>query len=89
MGIYKKRSVLGNSRFIYAQSSLRLHHINYFNHVLELFKPYLSNNLIYKEKTFTDKRTNKEYKSVLACALLHYPYLVLITIEICFMIQIT
>ena len=64
MGIYKKRSVLGNSRFIYAQSSLRLHHINYFNHVLELFKPYLSNNFIYKEKTFTDKRTNKEYKSV-------------------------
>ena len=54
----------GNSRFIYAQSSLRLHHINYFNHVLELFKPYLSNNFIYKEKTFTDKRTNKEYKSV-------------------------
>ena len=66
-GHIQKRSVYpsgGNSRFIYAQSSLRLHHINYFNHVLELFKPYLSNNFIYKEKTFTDKRTNKEYKSV-------------------------
>lgn len=63
-GHIQKRSVLGNSRFIYAQSSLRLHHINYFNHVLELFKPYLSNNFIYKEKNFTDKRTNKEYKSV-------------------------
>lgn len=63
-GHIQKRSVLGNSRFIYAQSSLRLHHINYFKHVLELFKPYLSNDFNYKEKTFTDKRTNKEYKSV-------------------------
>ena len=29
-----------NSRFIYAQSSLRVHHLNYFNLVLSLFKPY-------------------------------------------------
>ena len=63
-GHVQKRSILGNSRFIYAQSSLRIHHINYFKHVLELFKPYLSNYFNYKEKTFTDKRTNKEYKSV-------------------------
>ena len=58
-----------------AQSSLRLHHINYFNLVLDLFKPYFSlrpatgkgaraNNFTSKEITFTDKRTNKEYKSV-------------------------
>ena len=63
-GHIQKRSINGNSRFIYGQSSLRYYHLNYFNHVLELFKPYLSNNFIYKEKTFTDKRTNKEYKSV-------------------------
>jgi len=63
-GHIQKRSVLGNSRFIYAQSSLRTHHLNYFNHVLDLFKPYLSKDFILKEKTFTDKRTNKKYSSV-------------------------
>lgn len=26
----KKRSIKGNSRFMYGQSSLRLHHYNYF-----------------------------------------------------------
>ena len=58
-GHIQKRSVLGNSRFIYAQSSLRIHHINYFKHVLELFKPYLYNDFNYKDKTFTDKITKK------------------------------
>lgn len=29
----------GNSRFIYGQSSLREHHLNYFKHVFDLFKP--------------------------------------------------
>lgn len=37
-GHVQKRSILGNSRFIYAQSSLRIHHINYFKHVLELLR---------------------------------------------------
>jgi hypothetical protein len=32
--------------------------------VLDLFKPYLSKDFILKEKTFTDKRTNKKYSSV-------------------------
>jgi hypothetical protein len=54
----------GNSRFIYGQSSLRLHNFNYFKHILNLFKPYLSNNFNLKEKTFSDKRTNKIYSSV-------------------------
>jgi hypothetical protein len=49
---------------MYAQSSLRKHHLNYFNHVLELFKPYLSKDFIVKEKHFTDKRTNANYSSV-------------------------
>jgi hypothetical protein len=55
---------IGNSRFIYAQSSLRKHHLNYFNHVLELFKPYISKDFIVKDKPFTDKRTNANYSSV-------------------------
>lgn len=72
-GHIQKRSISGNSRFIYAQSSLRIHHLNYFNHILELFKPYLSKDFIHplpptarqeKEKKFTDKRTNKVYSSV-------------------------
>jgi hypothetical protein len=36
-GHVQKRSKIGNSRFIYAQSSLRKHHLNYFNHVPILF----------------------------------------------------
>ena len=43
-GHIERRSKSGNSRFIYGQSSLRLHHLNYFLHVLKLFKPYISEN---------------------------------------------
>nr|AYE93248.1 LAGLIDADG homing endonuclease [Termitomyces sp.] len=53
-----------NSRFIYAQSSLRIHHLNYFKHVLSLFKPYLSEEFVLKNRNFRDKRTNKTYSSV-------------------------
>ena len=60
-GHVQKRSLNGNSRFIYAQSSLRLQHLNYFNHILELFRPYLSKNFNLKNRNFTDKRTNKIY----------------------------
>ena len=63
-GHIQKRSIIGNSRFIFAQSSLRLQHLNYFNHILELFKPYLSKNFNLKNRKFTDKRTNKIYSSV-------------------------
>ena len=63
-GHIQKRSINGNSRFIYAQSSLRLQHLNYFNHILELFRPYLSKNFNLKNRNFTDKRTNKIYSSV-------------------------
>ena len=63
-GHIQKRYLSGNSRFIYAQSSLRVHHLNYFNHILELFKPYLSKDFILKERKFTDKRTDKVYSSV-------------------------
>ena len=63
-GHIQKRSINGNSRFIYGQSSLRLHHLNYFNHVFELFKPYLSKDFNPKKRSFTDKRSNKKYSSV-------------------------
>jgi len=68
MDIFKKRSLTGNSRFIYGQSSLRIQHFNYFNHVLELFskEPYLSKAKDFKLKTksFVDKRTKNSYSSV-------------------------
>ena len=63
-GHIQKRSINGNSRFIYGQSSLRYYHLNYFNHVLELFKPYLSKDFELKTKSFVDKRTNNSYSSV-------------------------
>ena len=63
-GHIQKRSLNGNSRFIYTQSSLRVHHLNYFNHVLELFKPYLSKDFILKERFFTDKKSNNKYSSI-------------------------
>ena len=63
-GHVQKRSLNGNSRFMYGQSSLRIHNLNYFKHVLNLFKPYLSETFKLKEKTFKDNRTNNTYKSV-------------------------
>jgi len=54
----------GNSRFIYAQSSLREHHLNYFNHVYSMFKPFLSKEFEAKSRSFIDKRTNKTYSSI-------------------------
>ena len=58
-----------NSRFMYGQSSLRIQHFNYFNHVLELFKPYLSNEFKLKKQNknkieFLDKRTKNTYSSI-------------------------
>lgn len=49
---------------MYGQSSLRIQHINYFNHVLELFKPYLSKDFELKTKSFVDKSTKNSYSSV-------------------------
>jgi len=60
-GHIQKRSLTGNSRFIYGQSSLRIQHFNYFNHVLELIKPYLSKEFKLKTRSFVDKRTNNSY----------------------------
>lgn len=53
-----------NSRFIFAQSSLREHHSSYFWHVYSLFSPFLSKEFQAKPRTFLDKRTNKTYGSI-------------------------
>ena len=63
-GHIQKRYINGNSRFMYSQSSLRVHHLNYFNHILDLFRPYLSKEFKLKDRSFTDKKTNKIYRSV-------------------------
>ena len=49
---------------MYSQSSLRIQHLNYFNHVLELFKPYLSKDFELKTKSFINKKNNNNYSSV-------------------------
>lgn len=63
-GHIQQRSINGNSRFIYGQNSLKKHHFNYFNHICDLFKPYLSKEYHVKENFYTDKRTNNTYSSV-------------------------
>ncbi|KXN93362.1 Intron-encoded DNA endonuclease aI5 alpha, partial [Leucoagaricus sp. SymC.cos] len=63
-GHIQRRSLNGNSRFKYGQSSLRKHHYSYFNHVFDLFQPYLSEDFKIKERSFTDKRTKQKYCSV-------------------------
>lgn len=63
-GHIQRRSINGNSRFCYGQSSLRKHHFNYFKHIFKLFKPYLSKGFQFKEASFTDKRTQIKYSSV-------------------------
>jgi hypothetical protein len=54
----------GNSRFIYGQSSLREHHLNYFYHIFDLFKPFVSKEFKVKSKSFVDKRTKNTYSSI-------------------------
>jgi hypothetical protein len=58
-----------NSRFIYGQSSLRKHHLNYFYHIFDLFKPFISKEFKIKSRSFVDKRTKNTYSSVLFATL--------------------
>lgn len=53
-----------NSRFMYGQSSLRQHHYDYFIHVLNLFKIFISTDFKLKKKSWIDKRNNMSYSSV-------------------------
>lgn len=63
------RHLNGNSRFMYGQSSLRENHLNYFNHIFDLFKPFISKDYNIKSKSFKDKRSGNTYSSVLFATL--------------------
>jgi hypothetical protein len=54
---------------MYGQSSLRKHHLNYFNHIFDLFKPFISKEFKVKSRSFVDKRTQNTYSSVLFATL--------------------
>ena len=54
---------------MYGQSSLRENHLNYFNHIFELFKPVISKEYKVKSRSFIDKRYNKTYSSILFATL--------------------
>jgi len=54
---------------MYGQSSLRENHLNYFNHIFDLFKPFMSKEYKIRSRSFLDKRTNKTYSSVLFATL--------------------
>ena len=60
-----------NSRFIYGRRSrsLRKHHLNYFFHIFDLFKPFMSKEFKIKSRSFVDKITNNTYSSVLLATL--------------------
>lgn len=57
-----------NRQQIYLQSKQPLkrreHHLNYFNHIYELFKPYINKDFKIKPRSFVNKITNKSYSSV-------------------------
>ena len=42
----------------------REHHLNYFYHILELFKDFISKDFSPKSRTFIDKRTKNTYSSI-------------------------
>jgi hypothetical protein len=54
---------------MYGQSSLRENHLNYFNHIFELFKPFINKEYKVKSRSFIDKRSNKTYSSILFATL--------------------
>lgn len=53
-----------NARFHFTQTSSKISHLNYFYHVFSLFKPFIVENKESKEKSWTSKKTNIEYKSI-------------------------
>jgi len=68
-GHIQSRQLNGNCRFMYGQSSLRENHLNYFNHIFDLFKPFISKEYKVKSRFFIDKRYNKTYYSILFATL--------------------
>ena len=45
-------------------SSLREHHLNYFYHIFDLFKPFINKGYNLKSRSFVDNRTNIKYSSI-------------------------
>ena len=74
---------MGNSIFIYGQSSLRIHHLNYFLHVFELFNPYISDKYIVKERKCLQQIKEQKF-NIVQLIFKRYLYLVLISIDIIF-----
>jgi hypothetical protein len=64
-GHIRNRNSSENSRFFfYAQSSLRVNYLNYFNHIFDLFKFYIFKELKIKFRLIFDNRINKFYSFV-------------------------
>lgn len=50
--------------FILQQTTSKKSHLNYFYHVLSIFKPYIVVDRKVKERLLISKKTGKEYKSI-------------------------
>ena len=57
-----KRSSIGNSRLVYAQSSIE--HKEYFNYVFSFFKPFCVNGYTPQSRIVKDNRTKKTYSAI-------------------------
>lgn len=57
-----KRSSTGNSRLVYAQSSIE--HKEYFNYVFSFFKPFCVNGYTPQSRIVKDNRTKKTYSAI-------------------------
>jgi len=44
-------------------------HLNYFNHIFDLFKPFINKEYKVKSRSCIDKRTNKTYSYILFATL--------------------
>ena len=63
-GHIQNRSSKGISRFIFGQSSKKLQHLNYFYHILDLFKPYISKDFTPKNRTTSAVKIKPASKSI-------------------------
>lgn len=57
-----KRSPSGNSRLVYAQTSIT--HKEYFHYVYNFFKPLCVSDYIPQSRTVKDNRTKKTYSAI-------------------------
>jgi hypothetical protein len=61
-GHIQQRSVTGNSRFLFTQTSVK--HKNYYQKVFNLFEPYCTKDLQSYCKSWEDKKTKQIYESL-------------------------